>query len=466
MKKVIYTVTFNPSIDYIVTVDDFQTGKVNRTSKEKVFAGGKGINVSIVLKNLGYESTALGYIAGFTGDEINRMLKEKGINTKFKKVKNGISRINVKLKSSEESEINAKGPAISRDDVEYLYSELEKDLKQDDILVLAGSIPDVISQDSYSNIMKRLMGKNVKTVVDATKELLLNVLEYHPFLIKPNNYELGEIFGVEIDSRDKAAEFGKKLQEKGAQNVLVSMAEKGAVLITEGGRVLEADAPKGKAVNSVGAGDSMVAGFIAGYLNNYNYEEAFKMGLYTGSASTFSEELATKEEVERLMGAQNNEREDGIMRIADLLDKKSIDLEGNVKDKNSTLNKMADLMFKSGKINDIEKYKKGVFAREEEGTTGIGEGIAIPHCKSDAVNSPGLAAMVVPEGVEFDAIDGAPVNLVFLIAAPDTEDNIHLDVLSRLSVLLMDESCTNGLKAAKSADEFIRIIEKAEKVNN
>lgn len=300
----IYTVTFNPSLDYIVTVDDFQTGKVNRTREEKVFAGGKGVNVSIVLKNLGYESTALGYTAGFTGDEINRILKEKGINTNFKKVKEGISRINVKLKSSEESEINGQGPAINSDDVEYLYSKLEKELKKDDILVLAGSIPDVMSQESYSDIMKRLMGKNVKIVVDATRDLLVNVLKYHPFLVKPNNHELGEIFGVEIDSRSKAAEYGKKLQEKGAENVLVSMAGKGAVLITKDGQVLESDAPKGKVVNSVGAGDSMVAGFIAGFLNHNDYEEAFKMGLCTGSASAFSEELATMEDVERLMSVQ------------------------------------------------------------------------------------------------------------------------------------------------------------------
>lgn len=300
----IYTVTFNPSLDYIVTVDDFQTGKVNRTREEKVFAGGKGVNVSIVLKNLGYESTALGYTAGFTGDEINRILKAKGINTNFKRVNEGISRINVKLKSSEESEINGQGPAINSDDVEYLYRKLEEELKEDDILVLAGSIPDVMSQEAYSDIMKRLMGKNVKIVVDATRDLLVNVLKYHPFLIKPNNHELGEIFGVEIDSRNKAAEYGKKLQEKGAENVLVSMAGKGAVLITKDGQVLESDAPKGKVVNSVGAGDSMVAGFIAGFLNNNDYAEAFKMGLCTGSASAFSEELATKEEVERLMGVQ------------------------------------------------------------------------------------------------------------------------------------------------------------------
>lgn len=298
----IYTVTFNPSLDYIVTVDDFHMGKVNRTREEKIFAGGKGVNVSIVLKNLGYESTALGYTAGFTGDEINRILEEKGINTNFKKVKSGISRINIKLKSSEETEINGQGPVISSDDVQALYGRLEKDIKEDDILVLAGSIPDAMPQDSYSNILKRLEHSNVKVVVDATKDLLVNALKYRPFLVKPNNHELGEIFGADIDSREKAAEYGRKLKEKGAVNVLVSMAGKGAVLITEDGKVLESDAPEGKVVNSVGAGDSMVAGFIAGYLKSNDYSEAFKMGLCTGSASAFSEELASKEDVERLMG--------------------------------------------------------------------------------------------------------------------------------------------------------------------
>lgn len=300
----IYTVTFNPSLDYIVTVDDFHTGMVNRTSEEKIFAGGKGINVSIVLKNLGYESTALGYIAGFTGDEIDRILSVKGINTDFKKVRSGISRINVKLKSSEESEINGRGPSISDEDVENMYQKLENVIKEGDILVLAGSIPDIMSQESYGNIMKRLAGKKADIVVDATKDLLVNVLEYNPFLVKPNNHELGEIFGVNIESKEDAVYYGEKLKEKGARNVLVSMAGKGAVLITEDGQTFKADAPKGKVVNSVGAGDSMVAGFIAGYLNNGSYSEAFKMGLCTGSASAFSKELATKKEVEELMKMQ------------------------------------------------------------------------------------------------------------------------------------------------------------------
>ncbi|MDD6857324.1 MAG: 1-phosphofructokinase [Lachnospiraceae bacterium] len=297
----IYTVTFNPSLDYIVSVDKFATGKVNRTGDEKIFAGGKGVNVSIVLKNLGYENTALGYTAGFTGNEIERILQEKGISTRFKNVTTGISRINVKLKSDEETEINGQGPAITTEDVEALYDRLDTDLKEGDILVLAGSIPDVMSQETYSNIMKRLENKNINIIVDATKDLLVNVLKYHPFLIKPNNHELGEIVGAEINTREEACMYAKKLQEMGAKNVLVSMAGEGAVLVTETGEEYQSEPPKGKVVNSVGAGDSMVAGFIAGYLKNHSYEEAFKMGLCTGSASAFSQELATKDEVEFLM---------------------------------------------------------------------------------------------------------------------------------------------------------------------
>ncbi len=297
----IYTVTFNPSLDYIVSVDKFVTGKVNRTGDEKIFAGGKGVNVSIVLKNLGYENTALGYTAGFTGNEIERILQEKGISTRFKNVTTGISRINVKLKSDEETEINGQGPAITTEDVEALYVRLDTDLKEGDILVLAGSIPDVMSQETYSNIMKRLENKNINIIVDATKDLLVNVLKYHPFLIKPNNHELGEIVGAEINTREEACMYAKKLQEMGAKNVLVSMAGEGAVLVTETGEEYRSEPPKGKVVNSVGAGDSMVAGFIAGYLKNHSYEEAFKMGLCTGSASAFSQELATKDEVESLM---------------------------------------------------------------------------------------------------------------------------------------------------------------------
>lgn len=296
----IYTVTFNPSLDYIVSVDHFKAGQVNRTIDEIIFPGGKGINVSIVLKNLGFESTALGFMAGFTGDEICRLLEEKGITTDFIHVKKGLSRINVKMRSDEESEINGRGPEIMQEDIDKLYRQLDK-LKDGDTLVLAGSIPSVMPESMYMDIMKYLKDKKVNIAVDATKDLLVNVLPYHPFVIKPNNHELGEIFGVEITTKDDVVKYAKKLQEKGARNVLISMAGDGAVLVTEDGQEFRAEAPKGDLKNSVGAGDSMVAGFVAGYMTKKDYFEAFKMGVCTGSASAFSEELATKAEVEALL---------------------------------------------------------------------------------------------------------------------------------------------------------------------
>ena len=296
----IYTVTFNPSLDYIVSVDDFTCGIVNRTTDEIIFPGGKGINVSIVLKNLGFENTALGFLAGFTGNRIQELLEEKGVRTDFISVENGISRINVKLRSNEETEINGQGPAIAEMDIEKLYEKLDT-LSDGDILVLAGSIPDVMPGSMYMDIMKHLQNKDLKIVVDATKDLLVNVLQYHPFLIKPNNHELGEIFGVKIENKADVITYAKKMQEKGARNVLVSMAGDGAVLVAEDGSIFQSEAPEGKVVNSVGAGDSMVAGFIAGYLENGSYEKAFQMGVCTGSASAFSEELATKAEVIALL---------------------------------------------------------------------------------------------------------------------------------------------------------------------
>lgn len=296
----IYTVTFNPSLDYIVTVKDFQTGVVNRTVDEIIYPGGKGINVSMVLKNLGYDNTALGFMAGFTGDEICRLLEEKGVKADFIHVEKGVSRINVKLRSNEESEINGMGPAIEEKDIDKLYEKLDQ-LQDGDVLVLAGSIPSVMPESMYMDIMKHLQDKKLDIAVDATKDLLVNVLPYHPFVIKPNNHELGEIFGVTITDKDDVVKYAKKLQEKGARNVLISMAGDGAVLVTEDGQEFRAEAPKGELKNSVGAGDSMVAGFIAGYLATKDYGEAFKMGVCTGSASAFSEELATKAEVQALL---------------------------------------------------------------------------------------------------------------------------------------------------------------------
>lgn len=296
----IYTVTFNPSLDYIVTVRDFQTGIVNRTSQEIIFPGGKGINVSMVLKNLGRENTALGFIAGFTGDEIIRLLEKKGISTDFIRITEGNSRINVKLRAQKETEINGQGPQIASDDICRLYEKLDQ-LQEGDTLVLAGSIPDTMPKSMYMDIMEYLRGKKLNIVVDATKDLLTNVLPYYPFLIKPNNHELGEIFGIVLTDKDEVIRYAKKLQEKGARNVLVSMAGDGAVLVTEDGQEFRSEAPKGKVVNSVGAGDSMVAGFIHGYMLNGNYADAFRYGVCTGSASAFSEELATKADVDALL---------------------------------------------------------------------------------------------------------------------------------------------------------------------
>ena len=298
----IYTVTFNPSLDYIVSVDDFKLGLTNRTSSELMLPGGKGINVSTVLMNLGIENTALGFTAGFVGKEIIRRLHEMGVKSEFIQISEGVSRINLKLKSIDGTEINGAGPVISKDKVEELMKKLEE-LGEGDVLFLAGSIPSSMPDDMYEQIMARLDGKGVMIVVDATKDLLVNVLKYHPFLVKPNNHELGEIFGIELKTRKDVIPYGKKLQEKGARNVLVSMAGDGAVLVTEDGQEFRAEAPKGKLVNSVGAGDSMVAGFIYGYLNGGSYADAFRYGVCTGSASAFSEELATKKEVLALMDA-------------------------------------------------------------------------------------------------------------------------------------------------------------------
>ena len=296
----IYTVTFNPSLDYIVSVDDFTCGIVNRTTDEIIFPGGKGINVSMVLKNLGFENTALGFLAGFTGKRIQELLEEKGVRTDFISVENGISRINVKLRSNEETEINGQGPVITEEAQQALFEQLDA-LKKEDILVLAGSIPNTLPSDIYERILEHLQGRGIHFVVDATKELLLKVLKYHPFLIKPNNHELGEMFGVTLKTRDEIVTYAKKLQEMGAENVLVSMAGDGAILLTEDGIIYKAKPPKGKVLNSVGAGDSMVAGFLTGYLNTGEYEKAFRLGVVTGSATAFQYWLATKEDIVALM---------------------------------------------------------------------------------------------------------------------------------------------------------------------
>jgi 1-phosphofructokinase len=296
----IYTVTFNPSLDYIVGVDDLMLGEVNRVSSEKILPGGKGVNVSIVLANLGHSSRALGFVAGFTGREIMRRMDDYGCQTDFIHVAEGMSRINVKVKSAEETEINGQGPRITAGDVDALFSRLDN-LGEGDTLVVSGSIPSTLPDDMYEQIMARLDGRGVRIVVDATRELLTNVLPYHPFLIKPNNHELGEIFDVTLATRDEVVPYARRLQERGAANVLVSMAGEGAVLVAETGEVFKAPAPHGTVVNSVGAGDSMVAGFVSGMLEAGDYATAFRMGVATGSASAFSPELATRPEVDALL---------------------------------------------------------------------------------------------------------------------------------------------------------------------
>jgi 1-phosphofructokinase len=298
--KVIYTVTFNPSLDYIVSVKDFRPGMTNRTSSELMLAGGKGINVSIVLGNLGIKSTALGFIAGFTGDEIVRRLHNSGINSEFIKINDGISRINIKLKSIDGTEINGQGPHIDSSHIEQLMNRLRR-LESGDILVLAGSIPAGISDNIYKDIMDMLKDKGVQIVVDATSRLLTNVLEYKPFFIKPNQHELGDIFNVTLNTQEEVIPYALELKKMGAVNVCVSMGGKGAILVADDGNVYKAKSPDGILKNSVGAGDSLVAGFLSGWIEKKDYEYAFRKGVATGSASAFSERLATVGEVNMLI---------------------------------------------------------------------------------------------------------------------------------------------------------------------
>lgn len=296
----IYTVTFNPALDYVIRMESLKLGTVNRSSAEAVYYGGKGINVSTVLKNIGVDSVALGFVAGFTGKEIEEGVKNMGVATDFIKLPEGMSRINVKIKAEQETEINGQGPAISMEKVEKLFEKLDR-LEKGDCLVLAGTIPASLPSDIYEQIMDRLKDKEIRIVVDATKDLLLNVLKYHPFLIKPNNHELGEMFGVVLKTDEEIVEYAKKLQERGARNVLISMAGDGAILLTETKEVYKMGVPKGTVVNSVGAGDSMVAGFVASYFKEHDYFKALKFGTATGSATAFSEGLATMDKVEELL---------------------------------------------------------------------------------------------------------------------------------------------------------------------
>ena len=298
----IYTVTFNPAIDYIASVNKLKINEINRTESEKILAGGKGINVSIVLKNLGMESIALGFVAGFSGEEIKRRLEYLGIKTDFVYIPDKFSRINIKLQEEkenkvlEETAINGQGPEILDEYVEKIMSKIER-LQKDDFIVLAGSAAKNMKEDIYEKICNKVKEKNVQIIADATGKLLVNVLKHKPFLIKPNKKELEEIFEKEIKTNEEVVKYAKKLQEMGAENVLISMDKDGAILITKDKKMLYSKAPKGKVINSVGSGDSMVAGFITGYINYQDYEKALKMGIAAGSASAFSKNLATKEEI-------------------------------------------------------------------------------------------------------------------------------------------------------------------------
>lgn len=295
----VYTVTFNPAIDYVVHTDEMKLGATNRSEREEMYFGGKGINVSIVLRELGIPSKALGFTAGFTGEAIEKGLAHMEIDTDFVRLDNGNSRINVKIKSAEETELNGQGPDIDHKAITALFEKLDA-LSDGDILILAGSIPSSLPSDIYQKILERLSGRKIKAVVDATKDLLLNVLQYKPFLVKPNNHELGEMFGIELKTDADIEKYARKLQDMGAVNVLISMAGDGAMLIDEYGKMHRCGVCKGKVKNSVGAGDSMVAGFTAGSLNG-DYEYALKLGTAAGGATAFSDGLAEKETIEELL---------------------------------------------------------------------------------------------------------------------------------------------------------------------
>lgn len=295
----VYTVTFNPALDYVMNLNKLSTDDINRTDSEELYYGGKGINVSAILSRLGIPNIALGFTAGFTGKKLKEMLNADGIKNDFVELEKGFTRINVKIKYSKELDINANGPEITDDKITELFTRL-KQLKEGDYLVLAGSVPPSLPDDLYSTILRELYGRGVRAVVDTTGNQLINVLKYNPFLIKPNHHELAEIFGEEMDSAEKITVYAKKLKEMGAVNVLVSRGGDGAVLVDENKEVYPANAVEGKLVNSVGCGDSMVAGFIAGYIKSGDYKDALKLSVASSAATAFSKELAKAEEINKI----------------------------------------------------------------------------------------------------------------------------------------------------------------------
>ena len=299
----VYTVTLNPALDYVMKLGNLRTDDINRTDGEEIYYGGKGINVSVILTHLGIPNTALGFLGGFTGKKLEEMLKADGINCDFNYLKNGDTRINVKIKADKEIDLNACGPEITKEDMQSFLKKLDG-IKDGDYLILAGSIPKTLPDDIYERMLERVSDRNVNCVVDATGDLLKNVLKYKPFLIKPNHHELGDLFSVEIKNDEDIVKYSNKLREMGAKNVLVSMAKDGAMLTDENGNVHKIGNAKGKLVNSVGCGDSMVAGFTAGYIKSADYSYALRLGSACGNATAFSEKLATKEEIERVSDAE------------------------------------------------------------------------------------------------------------------------------------------------------------------
>lgn len=296
----IYTVTLNPSIDYIVRLDSFVSGITNRTTSEEYYFGGKGINVSLVLAELGIRSTAIGFVAGFTGEAIERGIKNDSITTDFIRLRDGISRINIKIKAGEETEINGQGPHITDEELELLMHRLDS-IRDGDTLVLAGSIPKTLPDDVYERMLERISHKDVRIVVDATKKLLVNSLKYKPFLIKPNRQELSEIFDVTVKTEEDTIKYARELQKLGAMNVLISLGGDGAMLVDVNGEIHKAGVLKEKVINTVGSGDSMVAGFVAGYETERSYPYALKLGSVCGNATAFLPGLATKEKINELL---------------------------------------------------------------------------------------------------------------------------------------------------------------------
>ncbi len=299
----VYTVTLNPALDYVMKLKALRTDDINRTDGEEIYYGGKGINVSVILTQLGIPNTALGFLGGFTGKKLEEMLKNDNVSCDFNYLKNGDTRINVKIKADKEIDLNACGPEITKEDMQSFLRKLDG-IKSGDYLILAGSIPNTLPDDIYEQILERVGDRNINCVVDATGDLLKNVLKYKPFLIKPNHHELGDLFSVQIKSDDDIVKYSKKLQEMGAKNVLVSMAKDGAMLTDENGNVHKIGNAKGKLINSVGCGDSMVAGFTAGYIKTADYSYALRLGSACGNATAFSEKLATREEIERVFNAE------------------------------------------------------------------------------------------------------------------------------------------------------------------